>query len=118
MYPGDTDEATHHFGAVSDGEIVGIATIFPENMPDYDFIYSWRLRGMAVSPEQQGKGIGKLILQHCIEFVRAKGGDALWCNGRTNVFGFYNSFGFEKVGEEFYIAESGAHFVMMLRVVG
>jgi GNAT superfamily N-acetyltransferase len=86
MYPGDSNENTHHFGAILDNEVVGVATIFPEPLPDYDFNYSWRLRGMAVSPEQQGKGIGKLLLQHCIKFVRAKGGDALWCNGRTTVW--------------------------------
>jgi predicted GNAT family N-acyltransferase len=30
--------------------------------------------------------------------------------------GFYRSFGFETIGDEFEVTESGAHFVMMLEI--
>lgn len=118
IYPQDDDANTHHFGAFVADKIVGTATIFPEAMPETSkekFKNAWRLRGMAVASEMQGAGIGKNLLQKCVETIKNQGGDALWCNGRTEVFGFYGSFGFEKIGAEFYIPDSGAHFVMLRR---
>lgn len=51
------------FVAVLDGEIVGCATLE---------IYSWKLaeiRSLAVSPKAQGKGIGRKLVQACIDLA-------------------------------------------------
>lgn len=54
----------HGFIAVADGKIVGFAALE---------IYSVKLaelRSLAVSGDQQGKGIGKALVQACVELAR------------------------------------------------
>ena len=58
------DLTRHGFLAVSNGEIVGFAALE---------IYSVKLaelRSLAVSPEHQGRGIGKALVQACVERAR------------------------------------------------
>ena len=59
------DLARHGFIAVSNGKIVGFAALE---------IYSIKLaelRSLAVSPDHQGKGIGKALVQACVERARS-----------------------------------------------
>jgi GNAT superfamily N-acetyltransferase len=120
IYPSDSSPDAQHFAAWFENKIVGAASIYPESLPANcgEFENPWRLRGMAVVLEQQGKGIGKAILREAINFIKRLDGKVLWCNGRTTALGFYRSFGFEIIGEEFDVPESGAHFVMILRIEG
>lgn len=115
-YPLDHDRHTEHFGAFLNDELVGVATVFPEQMPGQNFKNAWRLRGMAVAENLRGRGIGKKLLQVCLDSVKNQNGDALWCNGRTTALEFYRSVGFETVGAEFDVPESGAHYVMLARL--
>lgn len=117
VYPGDDAPTTFHAGAIIDGEIVGIATIYPEPMPlvpqaALDPASAFRLRGMATRPDLQGTGLGRAVLLRCIEHVRDAGASVLWCNARVSALGFYQRLGFETVGDEFDIAGIGPHYVM------
>lgn len=122
VYPSDSLPEAQHFAAWSKNKIVGVASIHPESLPGSlpekfdDSEKVWRLRGMAVDPEFQGKCVGKAILRECINFIRQFDAQILWCNGRETAWQFYSSFGFEKSGEPFIIPESGEHFVMILRI--
>ena len=116
IFPSDEFPDAQHFAAYSGDNIIGVASIFPEQFKDSPTAKAWRLRGMAVKPEYQGKGVGKAILCEIVEFIKRFDAEILWCNGRTTAWPFYRSFGFEIVGEEFNIPESGPHFVMMLRI--
>ncbi len=117
VYPGDDAPDSFHAGAEIDGEIVGIASIFPEPMPlapdaDINPANAFRLRGMATRPDLQGSGLGSGVLLYCIEHLRDIGTPILWCNARTSAIGFYQRLGFETVGDEFDIAGIGPHYVM------
>ena len=114
IYPSDALPDAQHFAAWSGNKIVGVASIHPEPIEEFKNKNAWRLRGMAVDPNFQGRGIGKQILDECLNFVKRFDAEILWCNGRQSALGFYQSCGFKIVGEEFEVAESGAHFVMML----
>lgn len=124
VYPGDDAPGSFHAGAFVDGELVGVASVFPEPMPaafrpdrsDLDGGNAYRLRGMATRPDLQGRGIGKAALLRCIEHVRKAGADVLWCNARTPALGFYRPLGFTPVGDEFEIEGIGPHYVMWLDV--
>jgi GNAT superfamily N-acetyltransferase len=111
VYPHDDEPATLHAGAFDEGKLVGIATVFPEPPPGETDPRAWRLRGMAVLPEMQGRGIGRSLLEFCVAYIRAENGTALWCNGRTSARKFYESFGFAATGPEFDMPVSGPHFV-------
>ena len=123
IYPGDDAPDSFHAGAFVDGELVGIATVYPEPMPRapdasdeaaqaLDPDNAFRLRGMATRPDLQGQGIGRATLQRCIDYVRDAGADVLWCNARTTALPFYAPFGFQTLGDEFEIEGIGPHYVM------
>jgi len=108
----DKDSETAHFGAEHDGQIVGIASI-AISPREADPPNTWRLRGMATTPELQGRGVGAKVLQACLAHAKSRGGALLWCNARTTALEFYQSHGFETVGEEFDIKGIGPHYVMV-----
>jgi GNAT superfamily N-acetyltransferase len=113
-YPGDDAEQTLHAGAFAGAELVGVATLALEPPPGGDDPRAWRLRGMAVSPNQQGRGLGRRLIEACIEHAYRHGGSQIWCLGRTGAAPFYRSLGFALLGAEFDLPESGPHYVMQL----
>jgi GNAT superfamily N-acetyltransferase len=113
VYPNDAMPAAYHVGAFVDAALVGIASIYPEAHPDLAEPQAWRLRGMAVDPTMQRRGLGRQLILACIAHVKAQSGRQLWCNGRASAADFYRSLGFELVGAEFP-TESGPHYVMRL----
>lgn len=107
-YDGDDDAI--HLGAFMAAKLVGIASVYPG--PNR----SWRLRAMAVTPEQRGTGVGAALLEECIARCRSRGATELWCNARTTAMGFYAKAGFVTEGTEFAVAHAGPHFVMRLHI--
>ncbi len=116
VYPGDDAHDTLHLGAYVMDELVGVASVFHQPPPGESLSAAWRLRGMAVRTNAQGRGYGRALLEHCIAHVAKQGGTLFWCNGRTSALGFYREFGFEPRGEEFDVPDSGSHFVLHLRI--
>ncbi len=120
VYPGDDAPEAAHFGAMLNDEIVGIATIYREPMPDDEVTMraskSWRLRGMATAKKARRIGLGGKILQACFEHVHANGDALLWCNARLIAVEFYQAYGFQTRGELFDIPPIGMHYVMWREV--
>lgn len=114
IYATDDAPETLHLGAYLGGELVSVATIFPEPMPGEDDERAWRLRGMATRPGMRRQGYGRAVLERCIEHVAAQGGTLFWCNARTDAIEFYRTLGFERRGGEQKTAR-GTSFVRMLR---
>lgn len=118
VYPGDANADTLHAGAYVDGTLVGVATVSREP-PDPAFLdrvtrpdSAWRLRGMAVRPEHQGRGLGAGLLALCLDHARSQGGEVLWCNARATAERFYASHGLARWSELFELPGIGAHYVM------
>ncbi|MDY7092089.1 MAG: GNAT family N-acetyltransferase [Acidobacteriota bacterium] len=116
VYPGDDDDRTGHLGVFVDTgaeapALVGVASIFEESRPGTTG-GGWRIRGMAVVPEQQGKGHGAALLTECLEHARRHGGIEVWCNARKTAAEFYAHHGFEQEGEEFELPAIGPHYLM------
>jgi GNAT superfamily N-acetyltransferase len=118
VYLNDDAPDALHAGAFHAGNLVGIATVFREPPPGEIAARAWRLRGMAVVPEMQGRGIGRALIEFCVAHVRARDGDALWCKGRTSARAFYESLGFRATGAEFDVPVSGAHFIFRRHLAG
>jgi len=120
VYPGDDAPEAAHFGVTLDDEVVGIATIYREPMPDDEATWraskSWRLRGMATAKKARRIGLGGKILTACIEHVRTNGDVLLWCNARLVAVEFYQAHGFQTRGELFDIPPIGMHYVMWWEV--
>ena len=115
VFPGDEAESSRHFGAFSDGRLVGVATIhFSPLLDRPDFDPAYQLRGMVTAPEMQGLGVGRALLEACVVAAQKAGAQWLWCNARTPALGFYTRNGFTAKGGVFDIPTAGPH-VRMLR---
>jgi len=133
-YPQDDLPETFHVAICHDTTAIGCATFFPEPFPEpMDAELSgrsrgyprdlpdnsarvWRLRGLAVSPQWQGRGLGGSLLRFGLAEIARRGGTQLWCNARTSALDFYRNHGFTVQGEEFLI-ENGIPHVVALRPV-
>lgn len=109
------DEEGTHFAAFDEsGALVGVASLLPDlSTPDLDL--SWRLRGMAVDLESQGKGVGSAIMSTLLEFASHINPGGIWCAARMPAVGFYEQFGFKSVGEAYVEPDIGAHIRMERR---
>jgi GNAT superfamily N-acetyltransferase len=110
----DRDPATRHFAALADGEVVGVATIFPDDTALAPGQSALRLRGMAVAEAWQGRGVGRLLIRELVAAARGAGAGVLWANGRDTALSFYAGVGFRVVGDGFVDGEMhlGHHVVI------
>jgi len=115
-FPGDDALTTVHLGALRQGQLLGIASLYEAEMPERSGGRALQLRGMATAPAARGTGLGQALLLACIELAREKPVELLWCNARTTAAGFYLKLGFEIVGDQFEIPDVGPHFRMALKI--
>ena len=94
--------ATFHVAAVDDGIVVGVASFIPRDD-------GWQLRGMAVDPAVQGRGIGRALLERAYEELRSRGATFAWANGRDTALAFYRALGWRVVGDGFVMGSGVAH---------
>jgi predicted GNAT family N-acyltransferase len=126
-FPGDDAETALHFAAYDRADrIVGVVAVLPEAMPGEELRESerplpegrpWRLRGMAVHSQERCEGVGRALMLRVLDGVARSGGGLLWCNARVPAAGFYERFGFARLGEPWEDPQFGPH-VRMSRKVG
>ena len=116
-FPGDYDESALHIGALEGDTLVGTASFFMEDHPQLTGDGLARLRGMAVLPACQSRGIGTAMLRCGLETLRARAVPMLWCNARERAVPFYRAQGFMSTGEAFDIPGIGPHFLMHIALV-
>ncbi|MDE3130551.1 MAG: GNAT family N-acetyltransferase [Acidobacteriota bacterium] len=118
VMPDDHLPATVAFGAVTAAdEIVAVARITPEPPPfDASLERSWRLRGMATSPEARNMGVGSAVLAGLVAHISGLGGGILWCNARVAASGLYERGGLRPWGEVWEEPHIGSHIVMWRKI--
>jgi GNAT superfamily N-acetyltransferase len=96
LYQMEMEEDNHgyHFGAFMDNELVGVVSLF-QNGDNFQF------RKFAVDESVQGKGIGKTLLKHLMDFAINENAKRLWCNARVSAIGFYLKYGFTHTNQLF-----------------
>lgn len=107
-YP--NDKMSVHLGCFENGVLFGVASYCEE---EFEGRAAMRLRGMAVLPDAQRKGVGKVLVEKAILDARAKGVQQMWCTARTSAQGFYEGLGFVVKGEVFEVERHGPHVVMV-----
>lgn len=107
------DHTSAHLGYFKDEKLLGVASLCEE---DFESEKAMRLRGMAVLPKAQGKGVGKALVERAITEADARGIEILWCTARTSAQGFYEGLGFVVQGDIFEVEHHGPHVVMFRAV--
>jgi GNAT superfamily N-acetyltransferase len=118
IFPGDNDPSARHFVAVAadDGRVVGTLTLHLNRWGDAP---AWQLRGMAIDPGLQARGIGAQLLHAAEESIAADSPPTLqlWCNARVPARRFYEQHGWRVASDEFDVPTAGPHVKMIKRVV-
>lgn len=112
MYPEHTleqvmlpdDDTGRHLGLFEDGEIRSIISLFTKDQ-------NLQFRKFATLTAHQGRGFGKLLLQHVFAQAKEAGITSIWCNARTSAMGLYRQFGMEPFGKTW--EQHGHQFVIM-----
>lgn len=117
VYPQDDRRGSFHLGArAPGGELVAVASWYPEATDVRPAPSPFRLRGMAVAPGYEGRGVGRLIFQAGVAELETRGGDLLWANARDTAVGFYTRAGMSVVGDGFMAAGGLPHHVVVLEL--
>ena len=98
----DGDPETRHL-AVRDelGAVIAASTWSPSPFPDCPDEPAIQVRGMAVSADHRGRGLGAAMIAAGLEDARRRGAVLVWANARDSALDFYVANGFEVAGDGF-----------------
>lgn len=114
-FEGDEAAEAFHVGYFKEGQLIAVVSFLPQNREGFSGM-GYRLRGMAVLPEYRKKGIGNLIANFGVLYLKGKKVSYVWCDARKVAYSFYLGQGFEFISEEFEIQNIGPHRVMYLKL--
>lgn len=114
-FEGDKEEGAFHLGYFADGQIIGVVSFVPQERREFEGS-GYRLRGMAVLPEYRKRGIGNLLVNFGVLYLKGRRVNYVWCNARKAAYSFYMGQGFEFVSDEFEISGIGPHRMMYLKI--
>jgi len=91
--------------ATDDGEVVGFAEIAtgPDATAEYDVPGDAAVRAVYVAPDRAGEGIGTELLAELERRGRQRGVETVLVTASLNALGFYESRGYERVGERTHV---------------
>jgi N-acetylglutamate synthase-like GNAT family acetyltransferase len=103
----DEDEADHAMIVESEtNEIVGVARM-QTNTPTQG-----QVRCVAVSPNVQGKGVGKLLMKYLEDVAKEKGIKEIVLDARENAVKFYQSIGYVIFEDSYLLFGEIQHYKM------
>ncbi len=103
----DEDQADHAMVIDSETQqIIGVARM-QTNTPTQG-----QVRCVAVLPEVQGSGVGKLLMNYLEDIAQQKGIQEIVLDARENAVKFYLSIGYEIIGESYLLFGVIPHFKM------
>ncbi|MEE1884913.1 GNAT family N-acetyltransferase [Pedobacter flavus] len=88
-YKIDDDENGVHFGLYIGKNLIGVVSWFIEKD-------GAEFKKLGILNEFQGKGFGKMLLTHCIDYFKSQGIKTFRCESNKNSIGFYENLGFKK----------------------
>jgi ribosomal protein S18 acetylase RimI-like enzyme len=89
------DQTDFHIACYEDAHLVGCLVLSPLTGGDI------QMRQVAVTPELQGEGIGRALVQFAEDFASQRGFSRMTLHARDTAIPFYERFGYERVGEPF-----------------
>ena len=108
VFDGDDQPTTFHLGIrTPDGHVVATSTWLARPYAAEPDRPAHQLRGMAIAPEQQGRGLGTRLLRAGLDMCAERGSEVLWAHARSTALGFYLRHGFTVCGDEYVDAATG-----------
>lgn len=114
------EEGSTFFIAYVEGEPVGFARVKQDVPPELDGVErTVEVNRLYVAQVHWGKGVGRRLMEACIEEAAARGCDSVWLaawseNPRT--LAFYRSLGFEEIGSQIFEIGDERHLDLVHRL--
>jgi len=105
------DEKSWHFVAIENDNVIGCVVLVPLDQEQT----KTQLMQMAVETNQQGKGIGKLLVKELLAFSKSKGIKEVVCHSRDNAVPFYLNLGFE-IFDDPFVEVGIQHYHMKINI--
>ncbi|HZQ28448.1 MAG TPA: GNAT family N-acetyltransferase [Acidimicrobiales bacterium] len=117
-FDGDRAPTAFHLGAFDDdGALVGVVSFAPFDWAERPGVPAFQLRGMAVAPDRQRGGVGRLLVAGGLERARAGGAQLVWARGRDVALGFYERLGWKAVGDGYLYGPARLpHHTMVMKL--
>jgi len=115
IFPTDKIEGAFHLGYYQDEELACISSFHPQNYEGFAG-KAYQLRGMATIEKYRGKGLGNLLVNFALVYLRGQKANYVWCNARKKAVAFYHNAGFEIISPEFEVPGIGPHYVMYVKI--
>ncbi len=112
MYEGDDENTTVHLGAIKEGVVVGIVSIYQRPCPDISTECGFQFRAMATALSIRGQGVGFQLLKAAQDHAKNKGAKYLWANARSVAIDFYKKAGYSIYPDKFEIQGVGPHYLI------
>jgi predicted GNAT family N-acyltransferase len=94
----DAERGDRHLLALDDGgKVIGGLLVRGKDQPEG----VWKIRQVAVTPSQQGHGVGRLLMETAAGEARESSNRSLVLHSREQVCGFYEKLGYRIEGEAF-----------------
>jgi GNAT superfamily N-acetyltransferase len=100
-YPEDLYPDIVHFGIIHEGVAVATSSWFMKECPEKPGVTAIQLKGMAVTDELQGEGLGALLIDAGMALAKERGATIAWARARDSAMGFYERLGFVSTGDGF-----------------
>lgn len=100
------EDTTWHRAVFIDDSLVGVSRL-QLNSPE-----EGQIRYMAIADNQQGKGLGRLLVVALEKIARENGARYIKLDARENARGFYLSLGYEVVGDSYLLFGEIQHYLM------
>jgi GNAT superfamily N-acetyltransferase len=86
------------FGGIRDRALVGVAVMHPEPWLA-GIAEAWKISAVVVEPENRRRGLGRLLVEACLDHARDQGAERLWCRSSFEAVAFFEAMDFDSVGE-------------------
>ena len=102
----EVDASAEHFAFFENEQIIGVGRLdFTENLGS-------QIRFMAVDDRYQGKGIGRLLMEHMEETARNKGCKETILHAREIALPFYEKLGYRSIEKSHLLFGEIQHYLM------
>jgi predicted GNAT family N-acyltransferase len=106
-----------HLGCYSiDRQLVGVCSLFEMRSEKLQDDCQYRLRAMAIHPQQRGLGAGACLVKEALAIIAQLGYDVVWCDAREVALGFYARLGFNRIDAWYDVPLIGRHQFMYYRL--
>lgn len=103
----DDEDDSYHVMVTEGDEAIGVARL--QNIAPGQA----QVRYMAVTETHQGKGIGRMIMQHIEHYAKTHDIDEIFLHARENAVNFYVALGYRQTEKSYVLFDCIQHYKMV-----